>query len=433
MRHMNFMRSLLCCTALMMPLVSHAQVTQEDINGVVAAMQAEPNNLDYVYQYAKMAEEIGQYDKAIEAYKYMLRINPRLDRVRLDLSLVYLKQQHVREARNEMQRVLWNDPPPEVKKTISKLLGQVPPDDTEPNQWSGFVVAGINNDSNANSAPGSGNVTVLDTTVPLSSSSTGREDRSTYVAAGVDHQYISPNNVAGVRPGWRTSVQAYESTQHEQDQLDIQLAGVKTGPQVLIPGWNALAVMTGGVTYVTLDSNPYLWIYGVDASVEKSVGPRISLVPAFGYEQRSYRNSPTVSTYSDRDGPAYQFGLTGRYLLTENDMVDAVGLLRREYTRQDYYDNDQYQISAGYTHLFADGYFANGRAGYKYSGYDGPDFLISSATRVDQETFGTVTAGVNFSNNMSLSATYYYRDVGSNIINYDYTNHRFGASLGWKF
>lgn len=411
----------------------HAQTTnQDDINVLMQKIAAEPNNLDNYFQYAKIAESINEPEKAINAYQTMLKLDPSLDRVKLDLSVVYMKLNRVQEAKTLLQEVLDRQPPEQVRQNIEMMLTSLKAN-APGHTTGGFVQLGFISDSNANSAPGTGNVTVFDTSLPLEGNGLSQGDVSMMAAAGVNHRYRFARSKSGNQWDWNSSGTVYQTMQQDQDQLNLQMLSVRTGPSVILPESKMNIALNTSATLVTLDNDHYLDVYSAEFSVEKQLSDKFSLTPSASIEYRDFHNSDTVSTYVDRTGPAYQFDLTARYLVTERDMIDANVSWRREDTDKSYYANTQWASSLGYSHLFNQGYFTNLRGGLRRSLYDDPDTFISSRTRADFERYGQIMFGKNFDNNITASFMYMFRDVDSNLQNYAYDNHRFMFTVGYKF
>src|SRR5690348_16499921 len=84
---------------------------QESLDSLMNKITADPDNLDNYYAYAKAAEAMKQYEEAIWAYQTMITDDPRLDRVRLDLSLVYIAAGRYVDARKLLEDVLSRNPP----------------------------------------------------------------------------------------------------------------------------------------------------------------------------------------------------------------------------------------------------------------------------------------------------------------------------------
>lgn len=409
-----------------------ADPSQDDINALMAQIRAHPNNLDNYFRYAKLAEALGEYEKALRAYETMLLKNPGLDRIRLDLGIAYLKSNRPNDARTMLNQVLARNPPPQVRENIERALKEID-DQSAHHNTSGFVQVGFTVDSNATSAPGSGSVTVIDTNIALDPSARGKKDQGLAFTAGVQHSYRFNPLSKNSRWSWDSSLVGYQTLQNDQDQLNLQLVSLRSGPSVSLPEARTKLSLTPNATVITLDREHYLDIFGIEAKAEAQLSQRFMLEPAIAYEWREFHNSPTVTVYDDRTGGAWQASLTGRYLITARDMVDVSAQWRDEDTQERYYNNHQWQMGLGYAHLFEKGYFASLRGSYRRSFYDRPDLLISARTRNDTEATGQFTLGKNFENDFTASIGYMYRDVDSNIQNYAYDNHRVTGNVGLRY
>ena len=412
---------------------SQDAISQQDaIDQLIQKITSEPTNLDYYFQYAKIAESIGEPEKAVQAYETMLKLDPNLDRVKLDLGMAYLRLQKVSEAKSLFQEVLDRKPPEQVKHNIENALKHIS-ENMAGHKTGGFIQIGFVSDSNPNSAPGNGSVTVFDTSLPLEGASLGQGDVGMMMTAGIQHRYRFETNASKNQWDWNSSLTGYQTLQQDQDQLNLQLVSLRTGPSVSLPEVKMNIGLQGSATIITLDTEHYLDVYSAELTVNKEITPKFSLEPELSIEYRDFHNSTTVTTYEDRTGAAYQVGLTGRYLLTERDLLDANVSWRREDTQKGYYNNQQFSASMGYSHMFEQGFFTNLRGGLRRSLYGEADLFISARTRSDFERYGQIVIGKNFENNISASLTYMYRDVDSNLQNYAYDNHRFMGNVSYKF
>jgi len=67
---------------------------------------SDPDNVDAVYYLGTAYEDVGEFDKAIEAYNKALSINPGYKDALHDLSLVYIATGNTKKARGLLPRLM---------------------------------------------------------------------------------------------------------------------------------------------------------------------------------------------------------------------------------------------------------------------------------------------------------------------------------------
>lgn len=396
-------------------------------------IQKEPKNLDHYFAYAKVAEALGSYGKAIQTYQRMLDLAPELHRVRLELGVAYMRQQRFQEAKDTLEYVLNRQPPEQVRHNIETILAKVNKE-LEEYDLSGSIVIGMHNDSNANSAPRNNNILIFDTLIPLNADQRAQEDLQFFAAASLNHSY-KPLWGRGkeVSGKWNTNLTAYQSEQVKLDTLDIKALTLKTGSEFIFHESGLKLKPNLSFSHVSLNGYTYLRSLAPELGAEYPLTKTIFLTANAKEEIRDFANAPTVNTYTDRNGHATQFDAGVRFVLTQSEFLDINTSLRRERTRRAYYDNDRQSLRASLTSLFPHDIFANANLGYQNTIYDGPDTLISTQTRHDTERTQGITLGMKLTDTITATAGYQHRNVNSNIENYSYENHRFSTALSIRF
>lgn len=398
-----------------------------------AQMQAHPEQLDYYFTYAQTATSLGDFDKASYAYERMLQVDPQLDRVKLELGVVYMKQQKFEDAEGLLKEVLKKDLPDRVRANVESVLAQVEQASKE-NFFTGSLSWGVLYDSNGNAASDTDRVTVFDTSLALSPNDQKTSDRQMSVSAGLNHRYQKRDKLAeGVLFGWGSSLNLYQSEQEHLDNLDLKVVDVRSGPTFTFTELGLMIGLTADYTQIILDNNSYIRLPSLELSANYLLTSDIRLSASITGEYREFLNSPTVSTYKDRSGQAQQVKVGATWSATKQDIFDLGLTARHEDTKRAYYDNDQQRVDAGYTRLWEYDIFTRAQAGYRNAVYDGADPFISAKTRHDLEYNFGFTLGKQFDKNITWTGGYLYRTVDSNLQNYEYDNHRFTTSVNVRF
>jgi tetratricopeptide (TPR) repeat protein len=403
-------------------------------------IRMEPGNHENYYSCAQMATMLGKHEDAAWCYERLLTVDPAQDRARLDLALVYVSLARYDDARKMLNGVLAKNPPETVKKNINGVLAKID-EATRKHFLSGSLTVGTASDSNANAAPNSGNILVLDTTVPLGEGAMSRGDIQKFTAATATHAYVvgkvSPN--AGMR--WQSNAIAYLTRQHALPQLNLQLYGLRTGPEFIYQPWDTRVGVTAGYNHLLLDSQSYLRNPSIEAMVDFPVHGKLRGFVQAHWEYRDFLNSRAVSTYADRTGQARQAQVGLKHQISPNQLLELIATLRQEEAEQNYYANSQAGVLLADTYNFTsdvagpwlDGFFISARAGYKESFYDASDPLVSFKKRNDAEHSFQLMLGRKLPYDSLITGAYAYTNVLSNIENYRYRNHRYALTLTKNF
>lgn len=407
--------------------------SEENLRRLLQRIQAEPNNLDHYFAFARMASQLGLYDKAAQTYEFMLKLAPNLHRVRLDLGAAYLRLGRFKDAKRELDKVLATNPPPQVQANIEQVLAKVDHELSE-HDINGLISVGINLDSNGNSAAESDSIVIFDTVVPLSAAQRAQQDVQFFASLGVNHSWRpkwAQSETFARR--WKTSVNGYRAEQSSLEELDLQVYSLKTGPEFQSKQSGIKLSPSITRSQIVLDEQTYLRNTALAAKLDYPVTPNWLLSLEGKAEFREFENSSDVSTYEDRTGSATQWQAATRYAITEQDYLNAAITHRRERARVEYFDNEQIGATLGYTRILPEGFFASATLGYKNTVYDDNDPLISRKTRHDKQTTAGLTLGKKITDDVTATIGYQFRDVNSNIRNYEYNNHRYSAGVSYRF
>ena len=432
------MAALVCClpfTPAMAQSTSTPDTAQEISRNLLEGERR--NDMDAHFAYAQRALETHNAREAEWAFRKMLAKDPTLDRVKLELAMTLIPQGKLAEAKSLLLEVKNDTPPPPVVKNINLVLDQVTKL-MKPHTITGAVSVGVNSDSNANAAPGSGDITLLDTTIPLGAGAGKQHDTSLFAAVSASHVYRYDLDPKSQTLRWKTDVLNYRTRQDKLSNLNLTLNTIRTGPERTLLDSAVKIGLFGSYSALTLDKNDYLDSPKLDAVVEIPLTNSLTSNFDSSVEYRDYKNSPTASTYEDRNGGAIQQTAGLRYILSENWLLNGTATLRREDAKQNYYGNDQYAFDLAATYIIDPQTFVNTTAGYRNSSYDAADLLTSVRVRTDHEYSAGITIGhvfilPEYENQVTLTGGYLYHRVDSNLQNYDYDNHRISTSLSIAF
>jgi len=403
-------------------------------------IDADPENEQNYHDYASLATTLGKTDQVVWAYDQLLAVYPDRDRVKLDLSLAYIAVGHYDYARILLGEVLDVKPPEAVQANIKAVLEKI--DEAERrHHFKGSITVGMNSDSNANAAPNSGNILILDNIVQLGQGAQPDSDVQHFYTASLGHVYDVGALTEGMPMVWQSSVMVYSTFQDELNDLNLKLYGIRTGPEFAYKPWDVRFGLTAGYNFLTLDSRSYLRSPNVEAKLDFPVYEAFTGYAVGALEYRDFMNTESVTTYTDRNGAARQGQVGLRYVLSERSLWDLSYTKRHEEAKKAYYTNDQQTIALSNTYAFDPQWFCGAlnkvfvvtRGSYKASNYSRPDALISAKKRKDNESQLQFTLARQFDYDIMLALGYNYTTVSSNIENYRYDNHRYTVSLTKNF
>lgn len=406
---------------------------REQIKIIQEKIAKTPDNLDGYFALAKLAEKTGEFKTAEEAYLHMIEKAPKIDRIKLDLGLLYVKTGELEKAKSLFETVLANNPPEKVKENINGILEKVKYA-MKTHIISGSASFGVNRDSNATSAASTGETTFSDISIPLAENSTKKEDAQIFATTSLSHLYKFDNNKSNIWSAtFNTAGTLYKTSQTTEHQLDISLASIKSGPTLNLNKLKTQISAAGNLSIINLNSFKYLKTRGGELTLKYAPTSKLILDNTVAYEYRYFYNSPT-STNTGRTGNAYQNKVGATYVLTEKDILTSSLTWRNESAREAKNAFFQINLGLGYIRQLPYDITASASATFKRTHYDDFDTSISSTIlRRDLEKTFTLALMKKLPKNISLTTSYQYKNSNSNIQNYTYDNHRVSTAVGWSF
>tara|TARA_R110000868_G_scaffold218576_1_gene469061 strand:+ start:218111 stop:219406 length:1296 start_codon:yes stop_codon:yes gene_type:complete len=401
-----------------------------ELDRLLSEISRNPSNLNTNYRYAKLAEKLGKYYETIAAYERMLIANPDLERVKLDLALTYMKVGSLDEAKRLFLEVKAKNPPPAVVTNIDKMLAVVEKG-VKRHRFGANITLGYNSDTNPSASPNSGAVDVFGVTIPIDDATGSGADEQKFVYASLNHSYVMPTKKKHV---WNSEASFYKSVQDNASELNTTVYTLKTGPTFNAENKALRYGVNATCSRVNLAEYEYLNTLGYEVFADYILSKNAKIRLTHTREERSFANTPTTTTYEDRDGYTNEQKISLTSLMTPNDIFNTTVAVKREHTNVDYYTNRSRSFAFNYTHLFKQGAFAHAGVSYKTTNYKDVDtFVNPNIVRVDNERTLSFGVGQNITDNLTCSLIYQNRGIQSNIQNYEYSNERVTASMNWKF
>lgn len=269
------LKTLLLVTGVCLLLVIPAQAGQPpdfqtgkslfehgDFNGAFSIfqqlVQQNPGDPELDFLLGRSAFEIGDYETAIFAFERVLIARPEADRVRLELGRSYFELGEFESARTSFREVLEHNPPINVRTNIERYL-QLIDKASRQHQFSGMLSLGLSYDDNAYTSPIDDRIkTILDIINLTGNNATPQEDFISQSTLALSHLYRKHPR----RPGWLTGLLFYNASYFDNQDLNLNLLGLSTGPIWSLGTWQGR--VQGSFNYLTLDNDRYLTTAGLD-------------------------------------------------------------------------------------------------------------------------------------------------------------------------
>lgn len=271
-----------------------AQQTEEDRAALEAAYEAafqanlnDPADLDTTFEYAELAVKVGDVEGGISALERMLIYNPDLPRVRLELGVLYFRLGSYEIARSYLTRAVEGaDVPEPVRARVAVYLEEID-DRLARHKFTGSVLGGYRYQSNANAGPSSPAVRVFGLPATLADRFTQKADSNGFLSGSLRHLYDFRTQGGEM---WESNVRAYGSRQRDQEQLDLGLLELDTGPAGQFEAgplgtFGYRPYLVGSV--VTLEERRYLTTWGAGLTLKKAFAEWVRVDVDYEHRERT--------------------------------------------------------------------------------------------------------------------------------------------------
>ena len=337
---------------------------------LLACNPLQADQLQDDFDQALQAIDQNQLRTARERLTNLLTTNPSLSRARLELARVYYLSQDYTKAREEAQRVA-DDPntPPAVRATVLAFLAQIDADQKRNmarHQWTPSIYAGLMYDSNVNVGPARDIIDINGIPRPVEPGSQEKDDFAMVISPGIAHTWNPGRRFeAGEQQGfflWQSQANAYYRAYADEDDYDLGILTLRTGPAWVVPGrWRAGIGLQGDQIF--LGGGNLAWFTTLNPNITWELGSDTEL---------SLDGIATDRRYDDDE----EEGRDGLYLST-NAIV----------TR--YFRDRSFGVQAGIG-------YADFDADDDRFGYDTPDLMLGVI--FDTWQGGSAYARVNYRN-----------------------------------
>lgn len=396
--------------------------TANKIFHALIKQQAGDPELDFFL--GRSAFESGDFETASFAFERVLIAQPQADRARLELARCYFEMGSLVIAESNFKQVLVNNPPPPVRQNIHRYLDLIEKM-AQQHSFSGLVSVGISFDGNIHSSPVDQQIQTIIGNVTLSGNgSAAQEDFINQNSIQLNHLYRKhPKSM-----GWLSSAMLHNSTYADEQNLNLNLFGLNTGPVWQNGQWQTR--LQGQFNHLILDDKRYMTLAGFTAEQTWLATPSYNLGLTAQFSYLDYANS-------DRDAEIYHLEFKQSKIWGKNRLSASFGVEFNQ-SDKDHYSYIRELLSISYQRQLPWQVQAELDFRYYHSDHDESEPLFSDKR---QEDFHEFRAGLSRPlwhskvNQQQLRAQlqYAYTDTDSNIGLYKYNKQVANFVLSYLF
>lgn len=413
---------------------------QRDLDIAFQAMLRNLADPALSFRYAQLASEAGRVTEAISALERLLRLNPKLHNIRLELALFYHRLGNDELAKGYAQQALASsDVPAEVKPRAEQLLLEIEKGLSR-HAWSADLSSGIRYDTNVNGGPASQTVRGGGIDIPIIS---GQPDDAVgwFVAANGQYSYdlrsISRDRID-------VNGSAYVLRYLDRGDFDLDAFAVDSG------WWHYLdsvGITSLGLrpfvsyTHVDLERSTYIMLPGAGLSLQATINPTVRADFTVQGRYQFYENSERRPLANDESGPeASIFGSLAWQIVPQALLVAHASVV---FDRAEIDHQKNRDVGGGLTLRFlfvnpiavaTDPISLSVSGSYRSIEYEEPDaFVDPNVSRSDGRREFQVSMTVPVYRTLAVFASYRRTDNSSNLSNYEYSNNGVWGGLNWRF
>jgi hypothetical protein len=394
-----------------------------------ANLMENPSDPENSFRFAKQAIRSGDLQGGITAFERILKINPGLDNIKLELGILYLRVGASELAKQYLSESLSSPEIPLPVKNRAKTILKLAEKAASPHSYSFRVGLGAQYDDNATSSPTSPEVLVAGIPALLDEASLGESDSALVFSGTFQHVYNLNSQIGNqLETSFSYSNRSYD----DSSEIDSEYTALQIGPrfyfgEILNPSWSLKPFLRA--TSLDLDSSKYQETIDVGLEVSKLFGVTNMTTFRLTYSDNDFSNSDRRPTASERSGEDIDVDL--RFTKNFRSNIQAylsVGANQRE-AEVGYQEREIWRIGTGFSKSYRAPFGLKQRwntsLGVSYSdiAYDAVDPSIDPFNeREEERTQFTWNNTLVFSRHYYVTASIYTIDNSANIPNYEYDN-----------
>ena len=413
-------------------ITAHADRARDE---AFAAMSADLANPAKSFAFVKAAVRSGDLRSATTALERILRINPRLANIQLELGVLYLRLGAPETAQTHIKQALQSpDVPVWVRNRAKNMLARASTS-TKRHQLSWGITSSAGYDDNANAAPVNREVRVGGGFGLLEEDDTGRHDSSLDLVVGGQYTYAL-NSEAGNQVEVRFST--YHKRYDDSSELNVNAQNLDLGVRfnfgsVLNPSYSIKPYLVG--SRLELAGDKYLESVGGGLNFRKLFSPTLRGDLSIELRNQDYFDSARRRV-QDRSGD--QLSVSGElsYIASPRTRFGLSIYGEQRDAEVDWESRDLLGARVFLTRLF----FLNPRSrpwrgvlslGTEQIEYDAGDPAIAvDIPRDDDRIVSRLQIAIPIQERMTVLLTTSYIDTDSSLPNFEYDN--WGGSVGLR-
>ena len=393
---------------------------------LIARGRIQEYRIEAAFQLAGIFMLEGRFREASLLFLDILRRNPNLPRVRLELARAYFLNRDYEDAQLQFELVKGSGLPPEVQEKVDEFLTQI----RRRKDWSIGFNAALVPDSNLNQASGGEEECIALGGMLLCRPLEKKQSGIGLGVGGTLNHYLRFSRDFGLRS--TISLNALEYERNDFDDYQLFLA---SGPRHTFEQGEISRQPTFRKRWYA--GRQYSEEYGIRLDGQWML-IRFLLGGAFSWARIRYNDS-YVNEFLE--GDSLFSHLQVRYILNDRTFVQAGLAFQRENAEADAYGSDSLRCALGLYRVLPYGFSLFGELSLTDARYHGAqwyiarDYRIAETRRRDRtwQVFASLSSSLleKYDITPTLQYTYVRRD--SNIWTQEHERQRLNLSLGYRF
>ena len=406
------------------------------------AMMADPENQERSFEFARAAAAAGDLRGAIAALERMLRINPGLANIELELGVLYLRADSPELASFHLRRALASpEIPAPTRDRAASLLSRAERAKTR-HLITGSLLAGLRYDNNANAGPDSRLFRdPFSGSSQLDVSDTGTSDSSAELAGSINYVYALDSQ-AGTE--LEAGFGVYNRYYNKQTQLNLNSLSLDFGPRFYLGGTDNPQFSVRPyvlATHVVLDGKDYLSSGGIGVNLRRFIDGVAFIDLSLESSDQNYRNSTGSPFNSERSGTYTELrSNVSRQLSASTRVFGGLSLATRD-SRVDYetFKEGSLRVGVAVAHpapfgLTAAVWNTTLTAGWRSTRYEAPDpNIVLNIRRKDARAEVILSTTALLKPGLSMVLSLVHTNNDSTVPNFKYDNTSAALGLAWSF
>ncbi|MGF6851413.1 surface lipoprotein assembly modifier [Paraburkholderia sp. CI3] len=405
------------------------------------AMMADPTNAERSFRFAKAAASEGDLRGAIAALERILKINPGLSNIRLQLGELYLRAGATDLAAIYLrQALLAPDVPGPLRQRAQSLLGQAERAQRK-HFLTGSIYVGGRYDTNANAGPSSRDVRVLGQQGLLNEQALGHSDWSAEVGGTLNYTYAFDSQAGNdLEANFTTYNRRYKDTHL----LNQNTFGTDIGPRfylggVLDPSWSIRPFVSA--TYLLLNSRDYLGGYGGGVNVQKILASASFFDLTLETSDQHFFNQSAYPTNSNRSGLYTELRASISYQVLSGTRIFSGLSIAQRNSDAGFESFKDIGLGVGVTQVYPAPFHVTDYswstslyAGAYRSIYNEADPAVDPNVKRQDNRFDiALSTNIRLTQTLTLTAVVQYTNNNSTLPNFKYHDTSGSLGLAWSF